>query len=1092
MSAVHPDVLGAASHRNAVEHLTAPLAAGALTTPLPIDGSGTAAVGGETRHPLLLVAPLAPVDARPLSVSAAVPAAGGGTETVTLVFAPYTEADSYLVLYAAPPDAPPAPFSVTLAVEDGTTAVPAAQTASRVRLELVEGILGRTLYALGSEKARVRREAREAAAMRLLGRARDGALDRIGAELAVPRFADTLLFKSGNVVSEVARESDDDYQRRLALYRRLFLRSEREVLRLLNGDGVDTDPNTGAIGELAEGLPAAYRKRFTIADEDNDFAVGIKLIAAGDPSYRDNFLEFVRAVHLIWPGTTAAANNAHSRRFLPAAKRDREDALRSDLRSLFDFASFAPGPEPALAPLLAAALIRAARCIQALGGPSPWPLFRAQRNDAGSRYEVGLGVDVRRLAAPELTAMKNKHAALKAVDPTFTGVADAETRGVLQAMKPVSAAGDPDGRWLLEPCGLRTVHRIQKPTGAPFDLTYLSHFPTFGLTVSEVAPQPAVDVGGWTLATSGAFPGAKDGRLFAYERELGIAQVWSANGGLSKLSEQSGLPKTVTHAVHGDFMDASAQELFLYEQSSGTGRLATVDEKGRVRQAATVPALGKSWTHVAAGRFGGAAFADVVFYDAAVGVLARFRPDGAGGLDHQKTTTNFRPGWSHVVAAKRTSPADLFCYDARRGEAAFYRLDNAGSFVQDGPLATGLRRQWTHVVPFASSASMRTRNAVGLLFYDRASGDVALYDGDLKLLTTQKAWRKGWGDIVPVVDPRAPATVLVCYDGVSGRGEFWTTNSANELVKKRNVSNLPRAASHELEAQYHAPGDVGSNAALAAGIAAARAAWTAEGRPPWTVTTAKTSQHALWEKATTQSAGPDARSVFREVGLPVIAAADVPAIVTQLKAVPPQLVSTITLGPPQSTAILTNGAGAADDLGRLVELLREQQLTSALPLVTGANQVVIVVGAIPLPGAGSNLFEQVTTGFRWYVVPLEGPRGKIDALGSRTRFTPSGPGLSAIVVIGYARRGDTDPYEFRVELPDDALLTLHQYEFLMNLLAHAHPAGVRVNTYSIRRRHVDWKSTGTAEPLDATVSRSYRGFRRLRHRGETSVTVEDA
>jgi hypothetical protein len=1077
MSVLHPDLLGAASHRNAVEHLTAPLAAGALTTPVPIDGAGKATVEGSARHPLLVVAPIARVDVEPLTVTATLAA-----ETITLVFAPYTEADSFLVLHAPSPEAAPAPFTVTLAVTEGSLAVPAA---ARVRLELVDGILGRTLYALGAEKSRIRREGRETAAMRLLARARDSALDRIGAELAVPRFADTLSFKSGNVVSEVERESDGDYRRRLALYRRLFLRSEREVLRLLNGVGADALPNAGAIGELGEGLPATYRKRFSLVDKDNEFAVGIKLIAAGDPAYRDNFLQFVRAVYLIWPGTTAAANNAHAHRFLPAAKKDKEDALRSDLRALFDFGSIAAGAEAAVAPLLAAALIRAAHSMQALGGPSPWPLFRAQDAEAGSRYELGLGVDARRLTSPELTAMRNRHAALKAADPTFAGVADAETRGLLQAMTPVSVARDPDGRWLLEPCGLRTIHRIQQPPGAPFGLTYLSHFPTFGLTVGELSPKPAATVGGWTLATAGSFRAAD---VFAYERELGVAQVWSANGGLSKLSEQSGWPKTITHAVHGDFTKSSEEELFLYERTSGIGRVAVIDEKGRVREASAIQALGKTWTHVAAGKFSSGAFTDVVFYDAALGVLARYRPDGTGGLAPQKTTTSFRRGWSHIVAAKRAAPADLFCYDGRSGEAAFFRLDNAGNFVQDAPHATRLRRHWTHVVPFAST---HAKGAVQLLFYDRHSGDVALYDDRLEMLSKQKAWRKGWSEIVPVVDQHGTGPVLVCYDDVSGRGEFWTTGPANRLVKKRDVANLPRTVSDELEAHYHAPGDGGSNVALADGLAAARAVWTDEGLPGWQVTSSTASQHALWEKAKTQPGSVGARAVFQEVGLPAIATADIASIVGQLEVLPPQLLSTITLRPSQSTAILTNAAGAADYLGRLVDLLREQQLTSAVPLVTAPNQVVVVVGAIPLPGAGSNLSEQVTTGFRWYVVPLHGPMGKIRPLGSRTEFTPAGPGLSAIVVIGYARRGDTDPYEFRVDLPDDALLTMRQYEFLMNLLAHAHPAGVRVNTYSIRRNHVDWKQTGTAEPLDATVARSYRGFRRLRHRGETSVTMDE-
>jgi len=91
--------------------------------------------------------------------------------------------------------------------------------------------------------------------------------------------------------------------------------------------------------------------------------------------------------------------------------------------------------------------------------------------------------------------------------------------------------------------------------------------------------------------------------------------------------------------------------------------------------------------------------------------------------------------------------------------------------------------------------------------------------------------------------------------------------------------------------------------------------------------------------------------------------------------------------------------------------------------------------------------------------------------------------------VGYARRSGTEPYEFRVELPAGALLTFEQYEWLMNLLGHAYPAGVRVNTWSIRQQHVDLKIDQTTAPLDPTISRTFRAFRRIRQRGLSSVTL---
>jgi hypothetical protein len=79
-----------------------------------------------------------------------------------------------------------------------------------------------------------------------------------------------------------------------------------------------------------------------------------------------------------------------------------------------------------------------------------------------------------------------------------------------------------------------------------------------------------------------------------------------------------------------------------------------------------------------------------------------------------------------------------------------------------------------------------------------------------------------------------------------------------------------------------------------------------------------------------------------------------------------------------------------------------------------------------------------------------------------------------------------------VELPEHARLNLLQYEFLMNVLQHAHPVGVEVNTFSIRQRHVDLDEDGTAEPLPPSTFRTFRQFRRTRSRGEAGVRIDEA
>jgi len=182
--------------------------------------------------------------------------------------------------------------------------------------------------------------------------------------------------------------------------------------------------------------------------------------------------------------------------------------------------------------------------------------------------------------------------------------------------------------------------------------------------------------------------------------------------------------------------------------------------------------------------------------------------------------------------------------------------------------------------------------------------------------------------------------------------------------------------------------------------------------------------------------------------------------------------------------------GGEPDIEALIaDLLRAEGLASALPLVIGPTEVIIVVGAIGLPEAGINLSERRATGFRWYAVPIRGDGGTLVRAGQRVTFTPSGPGLTALVALGYARRGLTDPYEFRIDLPADATLTLRQYEYLMNLLDHTHPLGIEINTFAIRRQHVDLDGDGVADPLKPSVANTFRPFQRRRQRGETAVTL---
>jgi hypothetical protein len=1108
------DFRRAGSLGNMTEHLTAPFAAGAVSSVPPLDATGKVDVTSTTREPVLLVAPRAPLDRNALVVEATVPS-GGGTATVTLTFAPYTEAEAFVPVYVPGVDANgrAAAFSITLKANEvapnGTkSSVPAADLRKRLSLQLVEGILGRTLFLLGAEKARIRRMGREIAAMRMLGRARDDALDRHGRELAVPRFADRLDYDKvkNEVFSRRAREPDADYRRRLGLYRRLFLRSFGEVERMLNGSGAVADPNAGAIGELANKMPAAsralYQNRFRVIERNNDFAVAIHIVAAGKPEYRTNFFEFVRRVHLIWPKTSG--DQIHKDRFLPNGKgmrREEEERLRLGMRSLFSFGSFEAGVEPAVAPLLAGALIRAARCVKALGGPSPWPLFRAQRADAGSRYELGLGVAAKRLLANELNSLASAHAQLKNADPEFNQIPDpdpadprakAETKALLKGMMPASSATDPDGLWLLEPCGLRTVHRVPRET-APWDITYLSHFPTHGLTITEKNPVPFVELGGWTELATGRFNGGSgQTAVAAYERDRGAGRVWTVGSQTTLVgqTEQTTWGQSWTHVVGARLSTGQSDELLFYDRKSGKLAIYETTVAGlAATPVASEANIGTKWTDVVPlGSTG-----QIIFYDRESGDVAAYEVGYLGAnqaiLNKIKVTSGWRKGWTQLTPVESASgDADLFFYDRLTGEGALYELQKNGNLILRKSIS-GLRTTWTDIVHGWFGGSFRGE---GLLFYDQAAGEVEVYDSDLQVVNRQSNLPKTWSKLVPGEYVAGELTELFVYERVTGRGEIWLVDQSGELSLYKSSNTFPKSKAYEIEARYHAPGDPGQNVVLAHGLASALGRWTAGGGTAWSVLT--DAQVATeWQKAAALPANHPALAVFRQAGLPGMA--DPVPLVTALAKTPPpvapELLDTILLPQALSQSILAGNQQAINDLKGILGLLKDERLTSAFAFATTSNDVLLVVAVVPLPVAGTNLYEAPSTAFRWYVVPLEGQPGVIRATGARTEYAPAEEGLCALVAVAYARRGLTDPYEFRVELPDGALLSLEQYEWLMNLLDHAHPAGVRVNTYSIRRSHVDLKGDGNVYALDPNISRTYRAFQRPRQRGETSVTLKD-
>jgi hypothetical protein len=822
-----PDLERSASHRNMSSHLTAPFKAGSVNTPIAINDVGQVVISWNAREPLLVAAPIASLNTQTLRLKATRPLG----DPIFLDFSPYTETGAFLPLYRPEVDTTTqtaSPFTILLTLDeisaDGSqNSILAADISQYIQVCLIEGIMGRMLYLLSAEKQRLRRQGREIAAMKVLQFAHDNALDRIGADLGVQRFAENLIFqkadesfapavfggfnfgqrrfgkgRKGDIITTPRHEPDQEYRQRLAIYRPVSVPNRQQVLELLNGPGAFPEPNRGLLSQLG------FEDRFQLFGDHietiNEFGIAIQLIASGNTAsgndiVRNNFLKYIRAVHLIWPGDNATANLVHRSRYLPKAKSTQElpkagnriEQLRSRLRASFEFSA-----DAAIAPMLAVALDRLGRCRQALGMTTRWTILRTQDSTDGSRYELGLGVDVPLLLETELNEM-----ATQLTNPTRTQ-ADEEIEGLLKSMTARPAIEDPEGHWLLAPCGIRTVHRISG------DRLYLSHLPTFGMEIM---------------------------------------------------------------------------------------------------------------------------------------------------------------------------PADSF-----------------------------------------------------------------------------------------------------------------------------GLSNLSASSQVELEVRYHAPGDPGSNVVLSTGIAAAESEWAVDplsGGNTWTILTDVESRDA-WKRA--RRPALSIADIFRAAGLSVLK--NPASIAESLEHLPQELITTIRLSDDLSQRILTSQPAAITELRTLVGFLYKHSLSAILPLVIGPNEIVLVVGVIGLPEVGANLSGRQATGFRWYVVPIypaetdllqleEEAKGKVKARGSRTVFnTPSVPALSALVAVGYARRGLSDPYELQVDLPNKkAHLNLLQYEFLMNLLQHVLPLGVQGNTFSIREYHVDLDGDRIADPLQPTVSKTYRQFRRSRYRGETDAST---
>ena len=179
---------------------------------------------------------------------------------------------------------------------------------------------------------------------------------------------------------------------------------------------------------------------------------------------------------------------------------------------------------------------------------------------------------------------------------------------------------------------------------------------------------------------------------------------------------------------------------------------------------------------------------------------------------------------------------------------------------------------------------------------------------------------------------------------------------------------------------------------------------------------------------------------------------------------------------------------AADRIGLIADTLGANGAATMVLLNTTAG-LVLVVASIGLPQIGTNIGPRRSSDFFWGGTVISGGGIRLQGQGTRTLIKALGTGVYAASVLAYSRIGATDPFEWRVTLPPDKVLTHPQYEILMNMLERMFPVGVEINTWTIRRQNVALDGT-TAHPLSPRLSRSYRPFRRARFLGTGSAPVQ--
>jgi hypothetical protein len=217
---------------------------------------------------------------------------------------------------------------------------------------------------------------------------------------------------------------------------------------------------------------------------------------------------------------------------------------------------------------------------------------------------------------------------------------------------------------------------------------------------------------------------------------------------------------------------------------------------------------------------------------------------------------------------------------------------------------------------------------------------------------------------------------------------------------------------------------------------------------------------------------PAVASAMGVLGVPL--ATDLDGFRRQLATVSARQYVAIDLGPAGTASAAANPKPLSDTL----TAAGSAGASSVAGLITAAGTLALLLGITGLPLAGSNLAARQTVLYRWQVRGLAGDGVLIDPRrGASTQIYAAGGGISVLSCAAHVRGRGNDPYEWSPAPAGGALLTLRQYEHLMNIVELATPVGVRANTWRLRQEHVDVDGSGKAFPLTAAAARTYRRYR---------------